>query len=116
MYNSLDALWTDRVYRQAYGEDVGYDPAKGVPMTRAGVGSIESGPSSPKAKIPNATMSPVTGPIQEIPGAFGPETVMPARLQAKTADKYGNSEKRSIMKAQSRLKDYLKKVNSGQLK
>ena len=116
MYNSLDALWTDRVYRQAYGEDVGYDPAKGVPMTRAGVGSIESGPSSPKAKIPNATMSPVTGPIQEIPGAFGPETVMPARLQAKTADKYGNSEKRSIMKAQSRLKDYLKKVNSGKLK
>jgi hypothetical protein len=116
MYNSLDALWTDRVYRQAYGEDVGYDPAKGVPMTRAGVGSIESGPSNPKAKIPNATMSPVTGPIQEIPGAFGPETVMPARLQAKTADKYGNSEKRSIMKAQSRLKDYLKKVNSGKLK
>ena len=116
MYNSLDALWTDRVYRQAYGEDVGYDPAKGVPMTRAGVGSIESGPSNPKAKIPNATMSPVTGPIQEIPGAFGPETVMPARLQAKTADTYGNSEKRSIMKAQSRLKDYLKKVNSGKLK
>ena len=116
MYNSLDALWTDRVYRRAYGEDVGYDPAKGVPMTRAGVGSIESGPSSPKATIPSATMSPVTGPIQEIPGAFGPETVMPARLQAKAADKYGNSEKRSIMKAQSRLKDYLKKVNSGQLK
>ena len=116
MYNSLDALWTDRVYRRAYGEDVGYDPAKGVPMTRAGVGSIESGPSSPKAKIPNATMSPVTGPIQEIPGAFGPETVMPARLQAKPADKYSNSEKRSIMKAQSRLKEYLKKVNSGKLK
>ena len=116
MYNSLDALWTDRVYRRAYGDDVGYDPAKGVPMTRSGVGSIESGPSSPRAKIPNATMSPVTGPIQTIPGAFGPETVMPARLQTKTKDDYGKSEIGSIMKAQLRLKDYLKKVNSGKLK
>ena len=116
MYNSLDALWADRVYRRAYGDDVGYNSAKGVPMTRSGVGAIENGPSSPRATIPSTTISPVTGPIQEIPGAFGPETVMPARLQAKPADKYGSAEKKSIMKAQSRLKDYIKKVNSGQLK
>ena len=83
MYNSLDALWTDRVYRLAYGDDVGYNPSKGVPMVRAGVGNIESGPSKPKATIPSATMSAVTGPIQEIPAAFGPETVMPARLKGK---------------------------------
>ena len=113
MYNSLDALWTDRVYRNAYGNDIGYDAAKGVPMTRSGVGAIENGPSNPRAKIPSATMSPVTGPIQVIPAAFGPETVMPARLKTETKDDYENSELRSIMKAQSRLKDYLKKINNG---
>ena len=116
MYNSLDALWTDRLYRRAYGDDIGYSSEKGVPMKRIGVGTIEDGPSSPRASKPSATMSPVTGPIQEIPGAFGPETILPAKLQAKSADKYGNTEKKSMMKAQSRLRDYIKKVNSGQLK
>ena len=67
MYNSLDALWTDRVYRRAYGDDVGYNSAKGVPMTRSGVGAIESGPSSPRATIPSATMSPVTLPMAASP-------------------------------------------------
>jgi hypothetical protein len=113
MYNSLNALWTDRVYRRAYGDDVGYNSAKSAPMTRSGVGAIENGPSIPRADTPSATMSPVTGPIQEIPAAYGPETVLPTRLQAKPADKYGNAERKSMMLAQSRLKDYMSKMSSG---
>jgi len=116
MYKSLDDRWTDRVYRQAYGEDVGYDSEKGVPTVRVGVGKIENGPSSPRAKIPTGKVSDVSGPLQSIPAAFATETVMPARLQSKTADDYAVAEQKSALRAQSHLKDYLNKVNTGQLK
>lgn len=116
MYKSLDDMWTDRVYRRAYGEDIGYDSEKGVPSVRVGVGKIEDGPSSPRASIPNGKVSNVTGPIQSIPAAFATETVFPARLQAKKPEDYSLSEVKSAMKAQSRLKEYLNKVNTGQLK
>ena len=116
MYKSLNDLWTDRVYRRAYGDDVGYSSEQGVPMSRPGVGTIETGPSNPRATIPNATMSAVTGPIQEIPAAFGPETVMPASLQDKKAENYSSREVKAAATAQSRLKNYLQKVNSGTLK
>ncbi len=116
MYKSLNDLWTDRVYRRAYGDDVGYSSEKGVPMSRPGVGTIETGPSNPRATIPTGQVSPTSGPIQEIPAAFGPETVMPASLQAKKAEDYSSSEVKAAARAQSRLKSYLQKVNSGTLK
>jgi len=116
MYKSLDDRWTDRIYRQAYGEDVGYDSERGVPTVRVGVGKIENGPSSPRVSIPNAKVSLVSGPFQSIPAAFATETVMPARLQSKTTDDYGVAEQKSALRAQLHLKDYLNKVNTGQLK
>ncbi len=109
-------MWTDRVYRKAYGEDIGYDSEKGVPTVRVGVGKIENGPSSPRATVPTGKVSNVTGPIQSIPAAFATETILPARLRAKKQEDYSKSEVRAAMKAQSRLKDYLNKVNTGQLK
>ena len=116
MYKSLNDLWTDRVYRNAYGDDVGYDSEKGTTMVRAGVGTIEDGPSSPRAKIPTGQVSNIGTPVAENPAAYGPETVMPARLKTKPSNSYSTSEQRSAMKAQSRLKDYLSKVNTGTLK
>ena len=116
MYKSLDDRWTDRVYRKAYGEDVGYDSEKGVPSVRVGVGKIENGPSSPRAKIPNGRVSDISGPIQSIPAAYATETVMPARLQSTAREDFGRAEQRSALRAQSLLKDYLNKVNTGQLK
>jgi hypothetical protein len=116
MYKSLEDLWTDRVYRKAYGDDIGYDSEKGVPTLREGVGKIEDGPSNPRARIPSGKVSNVTGPIQSIPTAFSTETVLPARLQAKTQEDYSKSEVRSAIKAQTRLKNYLNKIKTGQLK
>jgi len=109
-------MWTDRVYRQAYGEDVGYDGKAGGPAVRVGVGKIETGPSNPRAKIPNGQVSNISTPIQSIPAAFATETVMPARLQSKTKDDYAKTELNAVMKAQLNLKNYLNKVNTGQLK
>jgi len=116
MYKSRDEMWTDRVYRQAYGEDVGYDSEKGGPSVRVGVGKIEDGPSSPRARIPNGQVSNISTPIQSIPAAFATETVMPARLKSKTKDDYGKADLNAVMKAQSQLKSYMNKVNTGQLK
>ena len=116
MYKSRDEMWTDRVYRQAYGEDIGYSSEKGGPAVRVGVGKIEDGPSNPRAKIPNGKVSNISTPVQSIPAAFATETVMPARLQSKTKDDYGKADLTSVMKAQSQLKTYLNKVNTGQLK
>ena len=109
-------MWTDRVYRQAYGEDIGYDGKVGGPAVRVGVGKIENGPSSPRAKIPTGKVSSTSGPIQSIPAAFATETVMPAQLQSKTTDDYGVAEQKSALRAQLQLKNYLNKVNTGQLK
>ena len=116
MYKSRDEMWMDRVYRQAYGEDVGYSSEKGGPSVRVGVGKIEAGPSSPRAKIPNGQVSNISTPIQSIPAAFATETVMPARLKSKTKDDYGKADLNAVMKAQSQLKSYMNKVNTGQLK
>ena len=116
MQRSLDDLWTDRLYRQAYGNDIGFDSAKGTPTLREGVGKIENGPSSPRAKIPNGKVSPTTGPIQAIPAAYATETVLPARLVSKKPEDYDKAELTAAIKAQSTLKDYLNKVNMGQLK
>lgn len=116
MYKSLDDRWTDRVYRQAYGEDIGYSSEKGGPAVRVGVGKIENGPSNPRAKIPNGKVSNISTPVQSIPAAFATETVMPARLQSKTKDDYGKADLNAVMKAQVNLKSYLNKVNTGQLK
>ena len=116
MYKSLDDRWTDRVYRQAYGEDIGYSSEKGGPAVRVGIGKIENGPSNPRAKIPNGKVSNISTPVQSIPAAFATETVMPARLQSKTKDDYGKADLNAVMKAQVNLKSYLNKVNTGQLK
>lgn len=116
MYKSLDDRWTDRVYRQAYGEDIGYSSEKGGPAVRVGVGKIENGPSNPRAKIPNGKVSNISTPVQSIPAAFATETVIPARLQSKTKDDYGKADLNAVMKAQVNLKSYLNKVNTGQLK
>ena len=116
MYKSLGDRWTDRVYRQAYGEDIGYSSEKGGPAVRVGVGKIEDGPSNPRAKIPNGKVSNISTPVQSIPAAFATETVMPARLQSKTKDDYGKADLNAVMKAQVNLKSYLNKVNTGQLK
>jgi hypothetical protein len=116
MYKSRDEMWTDRVYRQAYGEDVGYDSKVGGPAVRVGVGKIETGPSNPRATIPTGQISDISAPIQSIPAAFATETVMPARLQSKTVDDYSTAEQKSALRAQAQLKNYLNKVNTGQLK
>ena len=116
MYKSKDEMWTDRIYRQAYGEDIGYSSEKGGPAVRVGVGKIEDGPSNPRASIPTGQVSNISTPIQSIPAAFATETVMPARLQSKTKDDYAKTELNAVMKAQLNLKNYLNKVNTGQLK
>ena len=116
MYKSRDEMWTDRVYRQAYGEDIGYSSENGGPAVRVGVGKIETGPSNPRATIPTGQISDISVPIQSIPAAFATETVMPARLQSKTVDDYSTAEQKSALRAQAQLKNYLNKVNTGQLK
>ncbi len=116
MQRSLEDLWTDRLYRQAYGNDVGFDGVRGLPMLREGVGKIEDGPSNPRAKIPDGKVSATKGPIQKIPAAYATETMTPTVLMAKKPEDYDKAQRSAAMKAQLTLKDYLNKVNTGQLK
>ena len=116
MLRTKEDFWTDKVFGAAYGNDVAYDGEKGIPIVRAGVGKLETGPTGPRAYIPSANAAPVAAPIQRIPTAYAISTVVPVEITPKTADQYAKTDVKAAQLAQLRLESYLSKVRSGQLK
>ena len=113
MLKSLDDLWTDRVFRMTYGDDIGYNSETGSASARYGVGTIENGPSIPRVSVPDGQISAISTPVQSIPAAFASETVLPKHLLAKKPETYSKSEVQSAANAQARLKSYIKSLRKG---
>jgi len=113
MLKSVDDLWSDRVFRMAYGDDIGYDSSTSGASARYGVGNIEKGPSIPRAKVPDGQISMISTPVQSIPAAFATESVLPSHVATKKPESYAKAEVSAAKKAQARLKSYINKVKTG---
>ena len=97
VHRTQNDVYTDMVIRNAYGLDTQYDGETGGLIARKGVGTIQNGPSIPKAKNPKIKVVQAIIPEADIPTAIAATTVEPANL--------GNSAKRELTNSQiKRLK------------
>jgi hypothetical protein len=77
---SKEDIILDEIFRQAYGQGYTWDSANNTLALRKGVGTIEDGPTIPKARIPTGKVANKTHKIADVPVAIMPTSVKPADL------------------------------------
>ena len=107
--NQSDA-YTDMVFRNAYGMDVQYDGGTGSLIARKGVGTIEDGPTIPKAKNPKIGKVIVAIPEADIAAAVAATSVESVDLGGAASRELTSSQYDRLATAKSRASAYSAKA------
>lgn len=90
-----------------YGLGVQYDSEIGGLVGRKGVGTVERGPTIPKARIPKIRKVEATIPEADIPTADVPSTVKRRYIGTEGTDELTYSQLERVNKARDRVNAYI---------
>ena len=110
VHRTQDDVYTDMVFRKAYGMDVQYDGAAGGLVARKGVGTIEDGPTIPKAKNPKIREVKAAIPQADIPTAIAASSVKAVDLGGTISRELTGSQYDRLAAAKSRASAYSAKA------
>ena len=110
VHRTQDDAYTDMVFRNAYGMDTQYDGETGGLIARKGVGTIEDGPTIPRAKNPKIREVKASIPQADIPTAIAATSVKSVDLGGAASRELTSSQYERLATAKSRASAYSAKA------
>ena len=103
-------IYTDQIFSDIYGIDSTYDAKSGGVAARSGVGTIESGPTIPRAKNPTVGKVTASNPQADIPTAQFASTVKSPPSNPYTGNMVTDGQAKQMQLAKSKVSAYIAKA------